>query len=252
LFKVLTLNLNYYVDKHGAWPHRLDLITAAIQDEQPDLLAFQAVRQDPELWGGDHQAAQIASRFNDYPYIHFQPAITNTDRSAEGSAILSKVPFAELNSRQLTLRAGTDDPTQRVVLHARFDLPEGPFHLFNGHFSWVEEQAQDNVKETLSFLDLFSGQRMLVGDLNAAPDSIVIKRFEAAGWTDAWGALFSEQNGYTFESNQPSMRIDYAWLDQALVGRLRSIHITADTEDNRGARPSDHLGLLVDLDLTME
>jgi endonuclease/exonuclease/phosphatase family metal-dependent hydrolase len=252
MLKVLTLNLNYYIEKHGAWADRQNLIVAAIEEAAPDILAFQAVRKDPNIAAGDDQAAQIASRLNHYPYLHFQPAIIYPDLSAEGSAVLSKYPFSGIVCRELTRRAGTDDPTHRVVLHAQFDFPTGSFHLFNAHFSWVAEQAQDNLKEALSFLESFQGQRMLVGDLNAAPDSVVIKRFEEAGWIDAWAVLHPKEDGYTFESNNLSQRIDYVWVEDNLIERLESIRTIADSEDLRGARPSDHVGLLVDLDLSDE
>jgi endonuclease/exonuclease/phosphatase family metal-dependent hydrolase len=247
MLKVLTLNLNGYNEKYGAWASRQDLIAAAIQEAQPDILAFQAVQQDPHIASGDDQAAQIASRFTHYPYVHFQPAVTYPDHCAEGSAFVSRYSIFPVNCRELTLRTGTDDPTRRVVLHAQFDLPSGPFHLFNAHFSWVDEQAQDNLEETLPFLESFAGQRMLVGDLNAEPDSTVIKRFEEAGWTDAWAALHPADEGYTFESNRLFKRIDYVWVDQSMRERLHAIQTIANSENDRGARPSDHLGLLVNL-----
>jgi endonuclease/exonuclease/phosphatase family metal-dependent hydrolase len=250
MLKVLTLNLNYYVEKHGPWTTRQELIAAHIEAEQPDILAFQAVRSDPKIAGGDDQASQIASRFPYYPYVKFQPAIRYSDGSAEGSAFLSKYPFSEFDCLELTRLAGTDDPTHRVVLHARFDLPRAPFHLFNAHFSWIEEQAQANLEETLPFLESFQGQRMLVGDLNTAPGSHVIKQFEEAGWTDAWAALHPDEDGYTFESDNLSTRIDYVWVDKSLVNELNAVRKIADTVDDRGARPSDHVGLLVDLSIS--
>jgi endonuclease/exonuclease/phosphatase family metal-dependent hydrolase len=247
MLKVLTLNLNGYSDKHGGWAERQDLIVTAIHETQPDFLAFQAVHRVSKIAEGKDQATQIASRLKHYPYVHFQPAITYPDLSAEGSAILSKHPFLSLDCHQLSLRDGTDDPTQRILLHARFQLPSGPFHLFNAHFSWVDEQAEDNLIETLDVLESVQGQRMLIGDLNATPDSFVMERLKAAGWTDAWAALRPDDNGYTFESNNRSKRIDYIWVDQTLREKLYAIRTIADTENNRGARPSDHVGLLVDL-----
>jgi endonuclease/exonuclease/phosphatase family metal-dependent hydrolase len=252
MLKVLTLNLNYYGEKHGKWTDRQKLITAAINEAQPDILAFQAVRTDPHIAAGKDQAAQIASRFDHYPYVHFQPAITYHNYSAEGSALVSRYPFVEINCQKLSLQSGSDDLTHRVVLHARFSLETGSFHLFNAHFSWVDDQAQDNLEETLPFLESFEGHRMLVGDLNTVPDSSIIKRFEEAGWTDAWATLHPQENGYTFyESDRLSKRIDYALVDPSLEKRLHSVCTIADMEDDRGARPSDHVGLLVDLDISM-
>jgi endonuclease/exonuclease/phosphatase family metal-dependent hydrolase len=251
MMKVLSLNLNGYAEKHGAWDARRELIVLAVQEVQPDFLAFQAVHRVPDIAEGDDQATQIASRLKLYPYVHFQPSITYPDLSAEGSAILSRYPFLSLDCHQFSLRERTEDQNHRVLLHAQFQLPTGPFHLFNAHFSWVDEQAKDNVDETLPVLESFQGQRMLVGDLNATPDSEVVARFKETGWIDAWATLRPEDEGFTFESSSLSKRIDYVWVDQSLRERLHAIRTIADTENGRGARPSDHLGLLVDLSFSV-
>ena len=60
MLKVMTLNLNYYETKHGTWEERRDLIVQAIRGAQPDILALQAVRQDPDRYDGLNQASQLS------------------------------------------------------------------------------------------------------------------------------------------------------------------------------------------------
>jgi hypothetical protein len=49
----------------------------------------------------------------------------------------------------------------------------------------------------------------LAGDLNAPAGEDRPDALRDAGWTDVWAALHPGQPGYTFESDAPSIRIDY-------------------------------------------
>jgi len=250
MLKVMTLNINIYGSKHGLWDNRQEIIHEIIVEARPEIIAFQAVRQDSTVAGGVDQAGQLAQRLQPaYPHVLFQPAMKHPDGSMDGLALLSTVPIAETQTLPLTLQAGLDDTNRRVLLRARFDLPDGPFYLFNAHFSWVPSQNAANVAEALPYITGCPGPAMLVGDLNAAPDTVGMERFREAGWTDAWAALHGEAGGYTFESNQPTLRIDYAWLNSELTSRLQDIELVANRPDSSGARASDHFGLLITLDI---
>ncbi len=248
MLKIMTLNLNAYGTKVGPWEARLDLIRGVIEQSQPDILAFQAVRQEAGVGNGLDQAQQIAHLFPDYRYACFQPAWVHADGSADGLALLSRFAFAGVDHRRLTFLKGTDDPNHRIVLHARFDFDSQPFHLFNGYFSWVGEQAEQNLNETQDYLNEFEGRRVLLGDFNQPPDSNVVQRFQQSVWVDAWARLNPADEGYTFDSQNPSIRIDYVWVDPALEGNLRSIRVIANVQGANGVRPSDHAGLLVEME----
>jgi endonuclease/exonuclease/phosphatase family metal-dependent hydrolase len=249
MLKVLTLNLNHYVDKHGLWQKRRALITDTIRSASPDIMAFQAVRRDSAQFDGQNQAAQLAGMLDGYPHVLFQPAMEHTDGSESGQAIVSRLPVAETEDHKLSLIPVLEDDTQRVVLKARFDLPGGPFYLFNAHFSWVEEQLRDNVADALSFMQSASGPALLVGDLNAPAGKGFLDPFRQAGWVDAWEKLNGSEQGYTFEAGNLSIRIDYAWANPQLASRLNEIRVVGDRSGSSGERMSDHLGLLVSLNL---
>ncbi len=248
MLKIMTLNLNAYGTKVGPWEARLPLIRDIIEQNQPDILAFQAVRQEAGVAGGVDQAQQIARLFPQYRHTCFETAWVYEDGSADGLALLSRFAFAGLDNRKLTFLDGTDDPNHRIVLHAQFDFDTRPFHLFNGYFSWVGEQAEQNLNETLDYLNAFDGRRVLLGDFNQPPDLQVIERFQKSGWVDAWSRLNSADEGYTFDSRNPSVRIDYVWVDPASAGDLRSIRVIANDQGANGVRPSDHMGLLVTME----
>lgn len=249
MLKVMTFNLNYYGTKHGPWVLRRGLICAELQSVAPDIVALQAVARDPQVDGGADQAAQLAERLPEYTHTLFQPAMDFSDGSTGGSALLSRLPVAASDRLELDLIPGLEDDNRRVLLHARFDLPTGPLHLFNAHFSWVGEQARRNLEQAVPFFQSFAGPALLVGDFNIPAGSELLASLRQAGWRDVWAELNPGQEGLTFESNSPTLRIDYAWANPALLPHVTAIRIVADNEHATGARPSDHRGLLVTLDM---
>jgi len=244
--RILTLNLNYYVDKHGNWQDRQKVIAAAITEAQPDVVALQAVAREPTQHGGQSQVAQLAALLPLYPHLHFQAAFRHNDGREGGNALLSKLPLQGTDHLKLKLLPGLEDTSHRVVQYCRLSLPAGDVNLYNAHFSWVAEQAEENLREALNYTKTHPGPSVLVGDLNTPPQSEVFKPLRAEGWVDAWGKLRAGEDGFTFESNRLFTRIDYAWISagsEAGIGGVKLIQ----KEQSGTVRLSDHLGLLVEL-----
>lgn len=250
MLKVMTLNVGGYSDKHGAWGVRRGLIHSALTAAQPDVAAFQAVTCDERQAGGVDQAAQLVAgeAGQAYHHVYFQPAAASEGQES-GVAFISQIPFGARDSLRLSLRPGLEDANRRVMATVRLDLPSGPLHLFNAHFSWVKEQLEDNINEALPWITAVQAPALLVGDLNAPAREGLLYLLSEAGWVDAWQALRGDQPGHTFEAGQPTIRIDYAWANPFLVQHLRSIDIVADQPGPSGEYVSDHYGLLVGLDL---
>lgn len=249
MLRVMTLNLNYYVDKHGDWPTRCELIVDRIQDANPDIIAFQAVRRDPAQYGGADQIEQLAKYLPDYQNAVFEAAVTHDDGGQDGSGFLARIPIQHMRSQALSLRRGLDDANQRVLLHIRAELPGEPLHVFNAHFSWVKEQAMDNVREVLDIAGAVEELALLVGDLNQMPDSEPMAKLRAMGWADVWAQLQPAHDGFTFEAPQPTMRIDYAWANYRLASKVSHVEIVAGYPTETKVDMGDHLGLMVTLDL---
>jgi endonuclease/exonuclease/phosphatase family metal-dependent hydrolase len=249
MLRVMSLNLNYYGTKHGAWPARRALIRDLIVSSDVDVIALQAVRSAPEVEDGLDQATQLALALPEYQYVVYQPADNCDAGATQGSAFLSRIEIAETDYLELTLLPGLEDVNHRVVLHARFDLPGGPLHLFNGHVSWVYDQARDNLDQIVPYIDAFPGEGLLVGDLNQTPEVDLLRQFTVAGWSDVWGALHSDEPGATFEADLPAIRIDYAWANRALAPHAAAIAVIGKSEETGTIRLSDHLALLVDFDV---
>lgn len=245
MLKIFTLNLNYYVNKHGDWNRRKKLIAEAVSEHAPDIIAFQAACSDAEVKAGDNQASQLAELLPEYPYRHFFTASRQPGGRQEGNALLSKIAPVETEPFLLTLAPGAEDPVQRLVVKAVFAGGSGAFTLFIGHFSWVAEQTKTNVCEAVDFLDR-STNFLLVGDLNVDPKDNLLQPFKQAGLTDVWEKLQEHEDGFTFEADKPFTRIDYAWADAHMAKAVKTIEVVK--KEREGVRMSDHLGLLIKLE----
>ncbi|MBZ5710679.1 endonuclease/exonuclease/phosphatase family protein [Nannocystis pusilla] len=244
--RVLSLNLNFYGERHGPWCERRALVAAAIREARPDLVALQAVARAPDRDDGLDQAAQLGRCVPGYEVV-YRAAAVHADGREEGLAFLSRYPLLDLRVHALSRRDDGEDTSRRALLHGLFAAPGGPLHLVDAHFSWVEAQARDNVSEALAYLAAVEGPAALVGDFNQTPTSEALARLRDAGLVDAWAALRPEAPGYTFyEDGALRRRIDYQLLDRRLAPQLRRADLVLDGPGER--RASDHAGLLVTID----
>lgn len=243
--RVMTLNVNAHGEQHGPWSERRPLITAAIREARPDVVALQAVALDPSVDGGLNQAVQLARGLPGYEAV-YHPAMRHEHGREQGLAFLSRRAPLATRAVRLSRRDGGEDRFQRILLHGSFETPGGELQLFNGHFSWVREQAGDNISEALPQLRGVKGAVVLAGDFNQTPDSEALAALRAAGFFDAWSTLHRDAPGYSFyEHGSLSKRIDYVLLNVTAGQRLRAARLMLDEPGER--RASDHAALVVDL-----
>lgn len=241
--KILTLNIGFYGEKHGVWEERKKLICEAVRKERPDVVALQAVRKNSRRNGSRSQAEELAKELGDYRDILFQGVMEHED-GVDGQAFLSRVPIRKTDFFPLGMHPDNqEDPYRRFVYYAVFDTETGPFHLYNSHFSWVDVQNEMNIREALGFIRETGEPAVIAGDFNAAPDKPSLGMLEKAGWRDLWKKLKGNDAGSTFESDRPSIRIDYLWANEAAAKRAIEIHVVSGETPGGSARFSDHLGL---------
>jgi endonuclease/exonuclease/phosphatase family metal-dependent hydrolase len=248
MLRIATLNLNYYIEKHGPWPLRKKLIAEQLRSRDPHVIALQAVARHPDLYDGKDQALQLYEDLNGFQSHYFQEAQTSDDGTQQGNAVIATLPMIEKSFEKLTLKRRLDDTNHRIVTRTSFKSKEGSIDLYNAHFSWVEEQSIVNVEEAVQFMERGNSMAVLAGDLNTAADSIAFLPFEKKKFADAWHIYHKDQSGYTFESDNPSVRIDYFWLSPAISNKVKNIEILSSPLE-RPVRLSDHLGLLIELDI---
>lgn len=242
MLTIVTLNLNYYFDKHGSWEVRKKLISNVLSAKHPHIVVLQAVAKHVDLYDGKDQALQLCEELSGYDAHYFVEAQRAENGIAQGSAVISKLPMIESSFTALNRISGLDDPNHRVLLKTTFDAPGGKLDIYNGHFSWVPEQAMENVEEAVALMKKGNAAALLAGDLNTPPESTAFQPLRDAGFVDAWRMLKGDEEGFTFEADRPTMRIDYFWASSALSSRLNSIDIIYPPVDS-AARLSDHLGL---------
>src|SRR5687767_13461177 len=112
--KLLTLNLNFDLDKHGPWPARRALAAEAVRLEDPDVVALQALK----LGGVLDQLGELRAALPQYPHVAWADA-PGAGGCRLGSALLSRLPLEERRARRLTRHDGIEDPFERVLLGAR-------------------------------------------------------------------------------------------------------------------------------------
>lgn len=233
MLRILTLNLNHHADKHGSWAERRERLLQMVGREAPTVMMFQAAARDADLDDLD-QPAQIAERAG-YPHAEFFPG-----SGGLGQGIVSRQPWEESGTQPLTFVPNPEDDQRRQLVWARLRGPHGAYYLVNAHFSWVPEVQRINARETLDFLKDLDAPSLLLGDLNAVPDSEAIGLIRAAGWDDLWAQVRPRDPGATFEADSPRLRIDYVFSSPDWPLRPAQIERVGSTE----ARLSDHLGLL--------
>ncbi|XP_038070934.1 uncharacterized protein LOC119739884 [Patiria miniata] len=262
-------------DKNEAYIQRVAHLGDLIANTKADIIGFQEVRFDVN--GGGHlgpcQVQQLANHLPQYQFV-YQPAVNyvpdSFDRAEEGLAIFSLHPILSHDFILLSRDMNDDDDKQhqRVCLHAEIETPSnGRIHVFLTHLSLSEAARERSVVEIWNHMTKFPGPAVLIGDLNAHPQSRAIRFLQGEleingvkteGLQGAWLVKKTEprvgprayakdearDEGLTFSTlnEHLSERIDYIFV--RLPGNMQMTDISLVDDGGRGPMAaSDHLGL---------
>jgi endonuclease/exonuclease/phosphatase family metal-dependent hydrolase len=229
--KVMTYNIHSAFDSTGR--QDLEAIANVIEDSGADVIALQEVSR-VRFMDGFTDIPNWLSRRLEMPFL-FQ----GTEEPIWGNAILTRYPILDSGSGELP-RVGT--LIERGYLWASIDAG-GPqpllvvvTHLHHLSPDSVERQAQVPV-----LLQFWDGQTssILLGDMNAEPDSTEMKMVAEAGLLDAWDGA-GVGSGYTFSSTDPVKRIDWIWHSDNLQPLVVQVVQT---------QASDHMPVLATFEL---
>ena len=249
--------------RHGELPAREPAILSTLRHLDADVIGLQEVcsrEPDQPAWLRDELGVNVVASPDGADDQH---TIVNT--------IASRWPIIESDWRWLDVG---DMPKHRTVLWAQVDTPVGPWDVFTTHLShgfdqsalrsrqldeiaaWIDERRRANDGALLP--------PVLVGDLNAVPDSDEIRRLTGRSapavpglvLSDCWehvgtgdGVTYSASNPYVTNSAWPERRLDYvmvSWPRRRPNGNPMAAHCFGlDPVDNVIA--SDHWGVAVDL-----
>jgi endonuclease/exonuclease/phosphatase family metal-dependent hydrolase len=263
--RVVTLNM------WGEQPpleSRMRGIVAGLAKLQPDVVALQEVREIPNVL--ENQAAGIARSLG--MELHYAPA-TSWGGGDEGLAILSKFPIRERFARELP-HATADE--RRIVLGATLDTPAGAFSAFTTHLNYrlhhgAIREDQISAGEALVAEVASELPKVYMGDFNATPDSDEIRYLRGLHsisgkrvfYQDAFERRHPHDPGYTWARANPfterlrwlalDRRIDYIFVSAMRKdgrGVVQDCRIVLDHPDAEGCFPSDHFGLMADVQVS--
>ena len=273
--RILTLNV---MNLEGD-PRRQEALNAELRRLDPDLVSFQEVIQTPErdqlkelLAGthlnGTHQAQALA----------YTPS--RADRFG-GTAVATRWPHRVVET--LDVRVAGEAIGPWCTLAAVVEVPDEGEMLFIATTTCARldgEAARE--RQVVALTDLDARHRrvlptVMAGDFNARPDAASIRYLtgsqslggQSVLYHDTWD-LAGEGPGYTWTADNPitsslmdqiirqpgyRCRIDYVFVGSAgfqagpgAHAQVRSATLAFDRPVN-GVWPSDHFGVLVELDV---
>jgi endonuclease/exonuclease/phosphatase family metal-dependent hydrolase len=248
--------------RHGDLPAREPAILATMRELDADIIGLQEVcSREPDQVGWLTEELGL--------HVVAAPG-GDDDRFTIVNVVASRWPIIESEWRYLDVG---DMPPHRTVLRARVDTPAGPVDLYSTHLSHGFDQSALRQRQVAEIASLVDERRapdgaglppILVGDLNAVPDSDEIRALTGLApppvpglvFTDTWaqvgpddGVTYSDANPYVVDSAWPERRLDYvlvSWPRPRPRGNpVRAWRFGIDPVDDVVA--SDHFGVAVDL-----
>jgi endonuclease/exonuclease/phosphatase family metal-dependent hydrolase len=164
-----------------------------------------------------------------------------------GNAILSRYPIVNVEFYKLPPE---DVLLLRGYIWAEIDIDGFILTVIDTHFS--EKDDQDFIRATQSseILATWNGHpaTVIMGDLNALPDSQAINLMLQAGLIDISREI-GDQPTFTYYSTDPDHQIDYIFVTPDLGYRDFAIQKLSHIGHHVTAEPSDHLPLAVTIEL---
>ena len=253
--------------RFGDYAGRRPAILGVLREQRPDLVGLQEVWEDAD----ENLAGWLAEEL-DMRWVYGAPTDQQTWRSRVdggpdlrcGVAVLSRWPIRTAKVYDLP-----DDPS-RPVLSTLVEAPHATVPFVTTHLSVLPGSARRKLQLEwlaghVATLPADDHPPVVVGDLNAYPDSDEIRRFagvltepavEGQVLLDAWRFADPADAGHTWDRANPHVadwvapggRIDYVHVvhSPSRLGRVRGVHRAA-TAPVDGVWPSDHAAVVADL-----
>ncbi|ACA15450.1 Endonuclease/exonuclease/phosphatase [Methylobacterium sp. 4-46] len=242
MLRLITYNVRRCLGTDGTLsPARIAAVLASCR---PDVVALQELDVGRPRSGRIDQAHAIAEHLGMRAHFH---AALRVMEEAYGNAILTALPSRLVRAEALPGLAGRPHLEPRGALWAAIEAGGTEVQVIATHLGLRRRERARQAEALLGPRFLADpGCRpplVLVGDLNAVPASAAYRRL-ARHLRDAQRAAGVPRRQRTFPSGFPLLRLDHVFVSEGI--RVRHVEVV------RGplARvASDHLPLLVDLDL---
>lgn len=239
--------LSYNIHRCVGTDRRLssERIAEVIDGCDADIVALQEVDVGRMRTGAADQAQDIARHLGMMP--HFHAALTIQEEQY-GDAILTRRPSRLMRAGPLPGLAARPKLEPRGALWVSVEVGGKNLQVINTHFGLNGSERQRQAEAVLGAQWLGHPEcrdpAVLVGDFNAVPRSRAYRQL-AQHLSEAARLSENSDPGPTYPSRMPLLRIDHAFLRGAMS--VRSV-TSIRTPLTRIA--SDHLPLLIELDLT--
>lgn len=148
--------------------------------------------------------------------LDLDPGEGQTHRRQYGTAVLSRYPIRSAQNHLLTNIEYPERPTeQRGVLHAVINYRGAHLDFYNTHLDHQRtEQRISQVNEILDIVAQSRGTAILVGDLNATPETPEVSMLTDGPFVDAFAG---SDGDFTYPAETPTKRIDFILAADALA-----------------------------------
>jgi endonuclease/exonuclease/phosphatase family metal-dependent hydrolase len=242
--RVMTYNVHRCIGSGGR--DSIGDITAVCAESHPDLIALQELdAPETDDAEGAHHARDLASA------LGMSLLFCRTFRRGVGyygHALLSRSQLELVRVTtfpSFTKRQGVSEP--RGAIWAKAKIAQRTVDIVSTHLGVARPERQHQSRELVGHSWLGSPAmgryRILCGDLNAVPNATTYRRISQK-LRDAQRLLHGHRPKPTFPSALPFLRLDHIFVSEGV--QVRRVTVPRDA---RARRASDHLPLIVDLEL---
>jgi endonuclease/exonuclease/phosphatase family metal-dependent hydrolase len=232
--RVMTYNIHVGV----GMDKKLDLarIAAVIKSQHPDLVGLQEVDRGVKRTEQIDEIAELARLTN----MEFAFAFNLPYQGGQyGVAILSRLPILATEHRHFkNLR----EAERRGFIRAEVKVGGRLVNFVTTHLDYQYEDGRVfEVEQLLAALKDVKGTLIVVGDFNDVPGGGAY-RLMRPDFEDAWSAIRTNEDGFSYPADKPAKRIDYIFARSQDHVRVRRAWIV-------NTLASDHLPVSADLEM---
>ena len=240
--KILTFNT---WGVYGPYEDRWTLFVKLLPLLDPDVLCLQEVVDErlPKL---------LAQKLAFKHYEGFWEA---------GLCLMSRTPLSYV--QQFVYRAKSNLENQiRGALVGTVQCQSQELLIGNTHLSWRTEDSNTRLMQLKELIEVTRNKKtasLLAGDFNDVRESAAVQQLEHEGFVDLYQMDGPDQSAVTWDNKNPFIqthsvkfpdrRIDFLFANQMLLSQLSSssCRIVLNRADQNGIYPSDHYGVLSEL-----
>ena len=228
--QVRIMSYNVHQGFNTAGSLDLEAVAQVIEAEHPDIVALQEISRGWVVDGSADMLGWLSNRLG-LPFVSGPTA-----DGQWGNAVLSRYPVADWRNVELPPR---DLPLRRAYLEVLIDLGGETLRVIATHLHHVGADEDIRIEQVDALLAAWDGtpHTVLIGDLNATPDSAPIRTLVDSGLVDAGRADGFVR--FTSPAQDPRRTIDFIMTTPDLGASRISV---METE------ASDHLPVAVTLE----